>query len=1386
MARKETVFQALDRAVRGDWGRNTVASPHVNTYNVSGNDVIYRTTDKDDYEQKKLELQQNEFLKNRWVKANVNLSVTAYAGLNNIKLMYRDADLMDAFPEIGAALDLVSEESVTPFPDNGQVVHISSKSERVKSILEDLFVNRLNLQLTAPMIIRAMCKYGNQFMLLNIDRKNGVLGWKQMPVFNVERIESGIQNPFGAGASLAVNGVNVDKADLSTQFVWLDDNNSQIPFREWQIAHFRLLTNSLYLPYGCLVGDTRIELEDGYKEIKDIKVGDKVWTFNIDTQKRELSQVTVWMDKGIQETLEIETAHNQVSATKDHRFLVYEDEKFKYKEAQELVVGDLLVIYNLDNITTEPIVSIVAADKQQVYDITIDNDNSNFFANGVVTHNCSYLNSARRHWRILSLLEDMMLIYRLERSVERRVYKIYVGAIDDADVPAYMESIANEFKRTPIIDPMTGQVDLRKNILPVHKDTPIPLLDGRTITIEELAKEFENGKENYVYSIQDKSLQIVPGKVVWCGKNYTADKLLKITLDDDTYMTLAPEHEIVMRDGTKKRADDVVVGESVMPLYRQCNSTSPKRMERYEKVYNPNSGQYEYTHRIVARSVPKGQEKFNTVHHINYNKYDNTPNNLLWCDFHEHHKMHSQVAKSNWADENKRKQAIQKLSIAAKKHFEEHPMPQEVKDKISASLKQTFKNPKYAEMFKKHGQRLTEYVRSEAGRKKSAEICRKYQLYKNIIAYNHSKLHEQHNAMRCEVSSKSWIGEGRTNRIAKIRINLGNQFWEQVDEAICNGIVYNRKTLLEFVNTQLIDDVIASNPQNQRLKNYHSISRGIVERELQEKGFATITEYLENVAKINGAQLPSEIVKEQQRQNVYARGFNKYGSWNVEQKLEHRSQRKKSDFDHSPIVFDDVIWDDLRNNIIKRAISTSNDLINYINEQWIGYLLEHNKNARLHTSHKLSKSALYRQVKEKYDLPIGQYIQAMRKNHKIKDIEWVNGDDVYCMTVVGLNGEEDRHNFALCSINQDGSWCKNGVFVSNCASDDLFVPVRDPATPSPVETLPAGQNLTAIDDIKFIQNKVLTALRIPKTFLNFEENVGDGKNLALMDIRFTRVINRIQQAFLMELTRVASIHLFLLGFDDDLTNFTLSMNNPSTQAEQLEIENMQKKIDAIRDAVSDPGNGLPVMSQMRALREILKWSDKQIKENLEEIRLEKGVAAELEKTTQIIKKTGIFDNVDRIYGEPGAEYVEDQQGGQGGMDNGGGMGGGPSGGGMTPPPMDNGSGSELDSMDSSMNADDNGTINGEEGSVPTQDMPTDNTPMESALKRKPLLTESSTLDKLFDKYLSTLNEHNSHLNETKVERVKAYDDDALLINEDFDKMINALGKFVNDETEEQN
>lgn len=660
-----TVFQNLDKAISGNWDSNNEKN-HNNTYDLSSykNDIIYKTKDKDDYAKTKLELQQNRYLNNRWIKANTDLSVQAFAGLNNVKLMYRDADLMDSFPEIGAALDIISEEC-SVLSSKGQIVNVYSKSDRIKNVLEELFTNRLDLQITAPMIIRAMCKYGNQFMLLNIDNKLGITGWRQLPVFNVERLENGVENQFAINGS---HSNSENKNDMSTKFVWQDENNTQVPFRNWQIGHFRLLTDSLYLPYGV-----------------------------------------------------------------------------------------------------------------------------------------SYLNKARRHWRMLSLMEDMMLIYRLERSIERRVYKIFVGAIDDADVKAYVEDIANNFKRTPIIDPLTGQVDLRKNLLSVDQD--------------------------------------------------------------------------------------------------------------------------------------------------------------------------------------------------------------------------------------------------------------------------------------------------------------------------------------------------------------------------------------------------------------------------------------------------------------------------------------------------------------------------------------------------------------------------------------IFIPVRDPNAPTPIDTLSAAQNLTAMDDIKFVQNKVLTALRIPKSFLNFEETTGDGKNLALMDIRFTRTVNRIQQAFLMELTKIASIHLYILGFTDELTNFSLSMNNPSTQAEQLEIDNIQKKITAIRDAVSDPGNGIPIMSQTRALKEIMKWSDKDIQNNFEEIRLEKAISAELEKTSQIIKKTGIFDTVDRIYGEPGAEYQENQEtqedDGMPPAGGGGGFSGGDFGGedmGIDSEDTD----SDVDNL-GNIGDDETTDINGTEGEIPISDNQQQAPKTESKKKKNKKLINEGKFDKFF---LERFNKRN----ETIVERVDVLNK-TLLINDEFNSMINSLNEI---------
>jgi len=198
---------------------------------------------------------------------------------------------------------------------------------------------------------------------------------------------------------------------------------------------------------------------------------------------------------------------------------------------------------------------------------------------------------------------------------------------------------------------------------------------------------------------------------------------------------------------------------------------------------------------------------------------------------------------------------------------------------------------------------------------------------------------------------------------------------------------------------------------------------------------------------------------------------------------------------------------------------------------------------------------------------------------------------------------------------------------------DYFIPVRDANAPSPIDTLPGATNLSEIADIQYLQKKLFTALRVPKPFLGFEEVNGDGKNLALQDIRFARTINRIQQAMLQELNKIAIIHLYILGLEDELENFTLTLNNPSTQAEMLKVEQTQLKVTLYKDSVSDAGNGFGAMSMTRAKKEILGMSEEEIRNDLEQQRLEKAAAAEMEQTATIIKKTGIFDRVDKLYGD---------------------------------------------------------------------------------------------------------------------------------------------------------
>ena len=244
-------------------------------------------------------------------------------------------------------------------------------------------------------------------------------------------------------------------------------------------------------------------------------------------------------------------------------------------------------------------------------------------------------------------------------------------------------------------------------------------------------------------------------------------------------------------------------------------------------------------------------------------------------------------------------------------------------------------------------------------------------------------------------------------------------------------------------------------------------------------------------------------------------------------------------------------------------------------------------------------------------------------------------------------------------------------FNQMAVDQDYFVPVRDQSAPEPITTLPGGTNLSEIADIEYIQKKLVTALRIPKAYLGFEEVVGDGKNLSLLDIRFARTINKIQKSVIAELNKIAIIHLFLMGFEDELENFTLQLTNPSKQADLLMIDVWKEKVLLYKDLVAEVPKSIQATSATWAKKHIFGFSDEEIKLDVQQIRMERAVSAELDNTATIITHTGLFDQVDKLYGTvTGSTEAPSAEGEEGGM------GAPPMAGGGPPPPPEPAGGSE--------------------------------------------------------------------------------------------------------------
>ena len=270
--------------------------------------------------------------------------------------LFRDYDAMDADPIIGAALDIYAEES-TSKNEYGKVLEVRTNNEQIKSILENLFYDIINVEFNLFPWVRSLVKYGDHFLHIEIAEDLGVVGIQPLSVYEITRVEGFDPNNWQA--------VKFVHTPLATKSLYVAGQKTE--YENYEIAHFRMLTDTNFLPYGK-----------------------------------------------------------------------------------------------------------------------------------------SMLESARRLWKQITLMEDAMIIHRISRAPQKRIYKIDVGNIPTNEIDNYIQRIINKSKKAPIINADTGEYNLKYNIQNLMEDFYLPVRGNDSGTSIENLDGLEYAPIDDINYLKDK------------------------------------------------------------------------------------------------------------------------------------------------------------------------------------------------------------------------------------------------------------------------------------------------------------------------------------------------------------------------------------------------------------------------------------------------------------------------------------------------------------------------------------------------------------------------------------------------------------------------------------------------------------------------------------------------------------------------------------------------------------------------------------------------------------------------------------------------------------------------------------------------------------------
>ena len=315
--------------------------------------------------------------------------------------LYSEYDAMDTDAIVASALDIVADES-TLKNDMGEVMHIKSSDENIQQILYNLFYDVLNIEFNLWPWIRNMCKYGDFFLKLEIAEKFGVYNVIPYTAYHIERIEGNLgldsegnpSNPLEVKYRFDPDGISGADSGYYNVPNTVNQANAMV-FDNYEMAHFRLLTDMNFLPYGR-----------------------------------------------------------------------------------------------------------------------------------------SYIEPARKLFKQYVLMEDAMLIHRIVRAPEKRIYYMNVGAIPPNEVDAFMEKTISKLKRTPYMDEKTGEYNLKYNMQNMLEDFYIPIRGNDSTTkIDNLAGLQWDGISDVEY-LRDKLFAALKVPKAFMGYDENTDGKATLAAQD--------------------------------------------------------------------------------------------------------------------------------------------------------------------------------------------------------------------------------------------------------------------------------------------------------------------------------------------------------------------------------------------------------------------------------------------------------------------------------------------------------------------------------------------------------------------------------------------------------------------------------------------------------------------------------------------------------------------------------------------------------------------------------------------------------------------------------------------------------------------------------------